>query len=146
MTEIQRKRLKLMDVLISAEKCNPSTIGWAMGVNDHYKLGMYAFIDFSQKASTHTYVSGRITGLDMRDVSTAFEYACGFLRSEGLRPLTPLDIVPKGLTWKEYMQIDLRALRLCDSIYMMKGWRNSRGARIEHWFAKRIGMKVYYQN
>ena len=50
------------------------------------------------------------------------------------------------LTWKEYMQIDLRALRLCDSIYMMKGWRNSRGARIEHWFAKRIGLKVYYQN
>ena len=146
MTEIQRKRLKLIDVLISAEKWNPSTIEWATDVNDNYKLGMYAFIDFSQMPSPHTYVSGMITGLDMRDVSIAFESACGFLRSEGLRPLNPLDIAPKGLTWKEYMQIDLRALRLCDSIYMMKGWHNSRGARIEHWFAKRIGLKVYYQN
>lgn len=145
MTEIQRKRLKLMDVLISAEKCNPSTIEWAMGVNDNYQLGMYAFIEFSQKTSPHTYVSGMITGLNMRDVSFSFEYSCGFLRSEGLHPLNPLDIVPKGLTWKEYMQIDLRALRMCDSIYMMKGWRNSRGARIEHWLAKRIGLKVYYQ-
>ena len=145
MTEIQIKRLKMMDILISAEKWNPSTIEWAMDVNDNYQLGMYAFIDFSQMPPPHTYVSGMITGLDMRDVSVAFESACMLLRSEGLRPLNPLDIAPKGLTWKEYMQIDLRALRLCDSIYMMKCWRNSRGSRIEHWFAKRIGLNVYYQ-
>ena len=134
-----------MDVLISAEKWNPSTIEWAKDVNNKYKLGMTVFIHHCQSATPHTYVSGMITGLDMADVLASFNSACIFLRSKGFTPLNPLDIAPKGLTWKEYMQIDLRALRLCNSIYMMKGWENSRGARLEHWFAKRIGKTIYYQ-
>ena len=134
-----------MDVLISAEKWNHSTIEWAMDVNNKYKLGVRTFIKYCLSPTPLTYVSGMITGLDMDDALASFNSACIFLRSEGLSPLNPLDIAPKGLTWKEYMQIDLRALCLCNSIYMMKGWENSRGARLEHWFAKRIGKTIYYQ-
>lgn len=48
-------------------------------------------------------------------------------------------------SWKNYMREDLFALKLCDAIYMLKGWEESRGARIEHWFAKRYGKQVIYQ-
>jgi hypothetical protein len=43
------------------------------------------------------------------------------------------------------MRYDIRALTFCDSIYMMKGWEESKGANIELKVAKAIGLKIIYE-
>jgi len=58
--------------------------------------------------------------------------------------LTPL-FVNASLSWKEYMKIDIAMLSICDAIYMMKGWEESRGAQIEHFYAEYKGLKIIYE-
>lgn len=49
------------------------------------------------------------------------------------------------ITWDQYMQVDLLWLSYCDTIYMLKGWRNSKGAVMEHEFAVQNHYKIIYQ-
>ena len=39
-----------------------------------------------------------------------------------------------------------RAISTCDFIYMMDGWQNSRGAKMEYEFAKMIGIQIIFQD
>ncbi|MBQ0162231.1 MAG: DUF4406 domain-containing protein [Treponema sp.] len=48
--------------------------------------------------------------------------------------------------WSDYMRRDIQNLMDCDAIYMLRGWRRSSGARIEHYIAKRLGLAIVYQN
>ena len=41
-----------------------------------------------------------------------------------------------------FMRADLRALLTCDEIHMLPGWRNSKGATIEHAVAVACGMTI----
>jgi hypothetical protein len=41
-----------------------------------------------------------------------------------------------------YMRADLRALLDCDAIFMLPGWRESRGATVEHAVAVACGIPV----
>ena len=50
-------------------------------------------------------------------------------------PLLPQDF------WYNF---DLEWLKCCDAILMMPGWETSRGARLEHETAKKLGLKIYY--
>lgn len=43
------------------------------------------------------------------------------------------------------MKEDICRLTLCDSIFMLKGWWRSKGARLERHIAKVLGMKIIYQ-
>lgn len=47
--------------------------------------------------------------------------------------------------WEEYMRSSLKKLLLCDSIYMLSGWEDSRGAILEHHIAKQLNMTIHYQ-
>lgn len=63
-----------------------------------------------------------------------------------LRSVSPLDLPHQhDKSWTSYMLEDLAALAGCDAILMCKNWRDSPGARIEHDFAHRAGLDVYYQ-
>jgi len=99
------------------------------------------------------YVSGPITNSDPEIMRTnllrgsevgARLYEQGKLpfiphaNSEKLRDYTHME-------WRDYMRIDIELLKRSDSIYMMNGWQNSRGARIEHFLALRWGKKPYYE-
>ncbi|MES2287624.1 MAG: DUF4406 domain-containing protein [Bacteroidota bacterium] len=48
--------------------------------------------------------------------------------------------------WNAYMDVDLGAVLRCDGIYMLKGWGESKGARIEYSVAKEMGLTIMYQN
>lgn len=43
------------------------------------------------------------------------------------------------------MKYDLHALLVSDSIYMLKGWRLSKGARLERHLAKKLKLKIIYE-
>lgn len=46
--------------------------------------------------------------------------------------------------WEWYLRHDLRAMLDCDSILMLPGWQDSRGAQFERAVAKKLKMTVYY--
>jgi hypothetical protein len=43
---------------------------------------------------------------------------------------------------KEYLTEDLRVIAKCDAIWMLDGWRNSPGARLEHMYAEELGLEI----
>lgn len=52
---------------------------------------------------------------------------------------------PSMFTWEQFMELDLKALSFCDAIYLMKGWENSRGAKIEKAAAEKLNLKIYFE-
>jgi len=45
-----------------------------------------------------------------------------------------------------YYRMDVKILARCDAIYMLHGWENSPGARMEHEMALEWGITVYYES
>lgn len=87
------------------------------------------------------YIAMPISGLDYAEVTRKADLAEKFLTEKGLEVYNPLKICPfvEGKTWDEYMAELLPKVSECDAIYMMNGWLDSRGARIE--FIKAIKEK-----
>jgi hypothetical protein len=93
------------------------------------------------------YISGPITGYknNNKESFTNAEYR---LKQKGYEVINPLDVcasLPSDTIYTEYMRFDIRALTFCDSIYMLKGWKKSKGANIELTVAQVIGLKVLYE-
>ena len=67
------------------------------------------------------YISGKITGLDIKEAEALFLDAENYLRvNRECFPVNPMRLVPykKGKLWNEYMIDDLKLLFDCDSIYI----------------------------
>ena len=85
------------------------------------------------------YVSGKITG--DKNYKLKFEKAANKLISFGYDVFNPA-ILPNGLEYEQYMQIDFLALSFCQGIYLLDDWEQSSGAKRELEEAKRLGLKV----
>lgn len=89
------------------------------------------------------YISGRISGLPYEEVKENFKRAEMCLRAQGYETVSPLDLSPDpSLSWEEHMKKDLAGMLQCDAICMIEGWEVSRGAMLEHYIARQLGMKV----
>jgi hypothetical protein len=93
------------------------------------------------------YISGKITGLDIKVAEGYFEVIEQELSKAGHQPINPCKILPfhPDHTWQTYMIEDFKALLSCDAILMLENWTDSKGARIEHAIAKELGLNIYYQ-
>ena len=88
------------------------------------------------------YVAGPMTGLPEMNFP-AFHAAAYLLRSQGHDVINPAEINPdKAMSWSDCMRTDIAALVTCDSIHLLPGWGQSKGATLEHYIAKRLGMTV----
>lgn len=90
------------------------------------------------------YISGAITGTE--DYLERFDNAAAKLFTENpqrkiINPANLCDTLPP-LEHEQYMVICMAALSLCDSVYLLKGWENSVGARIEVEYAIKHGLKI----
>lgn len=101
-----------------------------------------------------TYISGPITGV--RDWQDKFERAERWVQENldrqtksprliGMRLEQELGKTADEIPWSEYMRADLRELTRCDAIYMMAGWQESRGCRLEHLVAGWLGLTIHHQ-
>lgn len=92
------------------------------------------------------YISGPITGLDMETVKENFRRADQMLNALGFDTVNPVVAQPEvqGKPWLEYMRDDIKLLVDCDGIFMLDGWRGSKGAPVERDLAKGLGLKVLY--
>ncbi len=93
------------------------------------------------------YISGKITGEHLAWVESNFANAEKDLKILGHIPINPLKVMPykPEITWKEYMKADILALTQCDAIYMLKGWHKSKGANVEYYIAKELGLEIWFE-
>lgn len=94
------------------------------------------------------YISGPISGVT--NYLVKFENAEKILSKVTdtipINPAKVLSALPANLIeYKELMRLCLDLLSMCDSIYMLKGWEDSRGAKLEHEYAKAHDYQIFYQ-
>lgn len=88
------------------------------------------------------YVAGPMSGLPELNFP-AFHAAAAKLRAEGFDVVNPAEInSDPAAKWEDCMRADIRELVTCDGIALLPGWGRSRGALLEHYLARRLGMKV----
>ena len=96
------------------------------------------------------YLSGPISGKNIDLAKQNFMFA----EKEVTRYLIPKDVINPfdikpflGIkNWWCYMITDLWQLRKCDTIFMLRGWENSRGACIEHLYSVWTKKIILYQD
>lgn len=82
---------------------------------------------------SRVYISGAITGVE--NYQEIFSEAEKKLENLGFEVINPARIGIEGLTWEEYMEIDLVLMKNCGYMYQLPGWRESRGALVEYGYA-----------
>jgi hypothetical protein len=95
------------------------------------------------------YISGPIKGKEHGN-REAFWAARVHLDSLGHVAITPFDCCADSVStdteYAQAMRDDIRVEIECDAIYLLDGWENSNGARIEFTVAQACGLKIYYQS
>src|SRR6185436_15400436 len=96
------------------------------------------------------YISGPMTGIANFN-REAFDTAAATLRAQGYTVLSPAEMdhntdpkVRASMQYADYIRRDVAAL-LGDGMthmYMLPGWRDSKGARLEHHLAQVLGMTI----
>ena len=82
------------------------------------------------------YLSGAITGIT--DYMERFQAAEEKLIQDGhtvFNPAAVNSMMPAGTIYEEYMRVSFTLLDMCDAIYMMRGWQDSKGANREYGYA-----------
>lgn len=80
------------------------------------------------------YIAGKITGL--KDFKEKFEVAEIALKEKGFIPMNPAKL-NSGFKQDEYMHICYAMIDICDSVYMLKNWQDSKGATLEYKYARK---------
>ena len=89
------------------------------------------------------YIAGPMTGHDDHN-HPAFHDTAVVWRELGHIVLNPA-MNPIGLTFDEYMHIDLAMVDICDMVIFLQGWEQSKGAQLEHAHAKKLGKGIAYE-
>lgn len=96
------------------------------------------------------YISGPITGIT--NYHERFQTAEDHLQKLGHKTINPADIgyalrqlLPAEPTYETYLAVDLALLEGADAIYMLKGYDESNGARVERLRAAQRGKRMFYQ-
>ena len=85
------------------------------------------------------YISGPVS------VVQGFMIAEGRLRLLGHSPLNTSRLnFDKNWTNEEILKVNIAALSVCDGIYLLDGWEDSKGATAEYDYAVKNGKKIFY--
>lgn len=76
----------------------------------------------------------------------AFNLSATSFRDDGATVFNPAETFngDHSRERKEYMRIDIRALLDSNALYLLDGWQQSKGARLEHEIAQEIGLEILY--
>lgn len=105
-------------------------------------------LNYKNDKKQRVYISGKIT--NEPNYIELFEQAENFISEKYpdkvvINPTKINNMLPNDCSWDEYMSVDYELVRLSDEIYMLKNWKDSRGATKEREWAIRFGLKITYQ-
>lgn len=92
------------------------------------------------------YISGPITGTD--DYMERFAVAQKELEDEGWSVVNPALVnsnLPKDTEWEDYMRMAVCMIDMCETVYFLDGWKESRDANIEYGYALAKGKDIMLQ-
>lgn len=92
------------------------------------------------------YISGPITGHD--DYMCRFGTVTDLLREQGYivyNPAAVNSMMPEEATYEEYMAIAMTMLSFCDTVYMLRGWEDSKGANREYGYATAKHLHIKFE-
>ena len=90
----------------------------------------------------HTYIAGKITGLDYALAWSNFNFAEVKLRNQ-CKTINPMRLCSPQWGWWRCMVVCLWTLiTRCDRIYLLDNWTESRGARLEVFVALVMRKKI----
>lgn len=116
-------------------------MGWKAGVRpDKTKSG----IEPKREGEEMTiYISGPMEGVENYEKN--FKKAEEDFAEAGYKVVNPANIDVTGMSREDILDMDLKLLRECDAICMLKGWKQSCGANREYGFALAKGMDVMFE-
>ena len=95
------------------------------------------------------YICGKVSGLDYEQVCKKFAKADEQLWAMGFKEIiNPLKAVPPSWEndWESCMRLCLtKMLARCDTIYLLKDWTLSKGAKLEFMVASQLNFKIIRQ-
>lgn len=86
------------------------------------------------------YVCGPMTGYPDLNRS-AFRTAATLIREQGFDVVCPADFAQSG-EWQDLMKHAIPQMLSCDRVVLLGEWEKSRGARLEVFIARELGMRV----
>lgn len=89
------------------------------------------------------YIAGKITGLE--NYKELFYKAEIYLKDKGCTVMNPSVLPSQGWTHKEYLHICKAMIDVCDCIYFLSNWADSKGALQEHEYAIKNNKAILYQ-
>lgn len=97
-----------------------------------------------------TYISGAISGRPRKEAEDHFTRVKEHLLIEGHLVLSPYVTrfqysKRKDYSWSDWMRESIVAMMDCDTIFMLNGWEDSRGASIEYKLALELGFNIQFE-
>lgn len=94
---------------------------------------------------SRVYIAGSVSNMPYNEALAKFKEAEDFLYARGDNPVNPTKHCDVSWSWKKCMQTVIPLLCECDGIYMLKGWKASHGAKLEHFIALKLGIRIENQ-
>lgn len=101
-------------------------------------------MEVQEEIKGKVYISGPITGTD--DYMQKFTIVARNLATmdyEVINPALILSFLPNSTTYEEYMSVCYPLIDMCDAVYLMHGWHDSKGARLEKKYAETRDKLIY---
>ncbi len=89
------------------------------------------------------YIAGKITG--DKNYKRKFNKAEKMLKGRGFETLNPAKLIDPKKEYDEQMKDCLMLIDKADTIYLLKDWQDSKGAKIEKDYALNTGKVVWYE-
>lgn len=98
------------------------------------------------KQGKRIYISGQIEGTE--DFMARFSAVEEKLAAEGWLPINPtrlFGVFGDTFSREDYLKFDLELIGMCNTVYLLNGWQDSKGANREYGYAVGTGKTILFE-